>query len=182
MVNTQLHLIQTYLADAIAAESSFESQLRNFASEGDDDEVKAAFANHADELSRQRQRLTQRLQELGGEPSSGKSVVARALSLTPLSAQLGHSQEERTVQNLIIAYTVGSAETAMYQSLRTVAESAGDQQTASLALEMQEKETRTAEKAFHFIPTRSKIAFNMLTVQEIDPAIETKVADDRLLS
>lgn len=174
-------LIKTYLAAAIAAEQSFESQLRDFASDGDDDEVREVFAIHADETNRHHQRLTARLQELGGNSSSGKNILARIFSLTPKSARLGDIQEERTVQNIIIAYTAGSAEQAMYHALILIAEAAGDNQTAMLAGEIQAEEKRTADKLWHFLPTRSKIAYNMLTVQEIDPAIETKMADDRLL-
>lgn len=182
MSTTQFELIQTYISDAIAAESSIESQLRDFAADGDDDEVKAVFTTHAEETSRQRQRLTERLRELGATPSTGKNMLARILSLTPRSAQFGHIPEERTVQNLIIAYAVESSEQAMYHALISVAEAAGDVRTSALAREIQAEETRTAEKLWHFLPTRSKIAYNMLTVQEIDPAIETKAADDRLLS
>lgn len=181
MSTSQLDLMKSYLADAIAAEHGFEAQLRDFASDGDDDEVKAIFATHAEETNLQGQRLTERLRELGGTPSAGKNALARIFSVTPRSAQLGHIQEERTVQNLMVAYTVESAEQAMYHALILVAEAAGDARTALLAREIQAEETRTAEKLWHLIPTRSKIAYNMLTVQEIDPSVETKVADDRLV-
>jgi ferritin-like metal-binding protein YciE len=179
---TQLDLIKTYLSDAIAAEASFEAQLRDFATEGDDDDVKAVFASHAAETESQRQRLTQRLSELGAAPSMGKNLLARIFTLAPRAAQLGHIQEEQTLQNLMIAYTVESSEQAMYHALISVAEAAGDLKTAALARDIQAEETRTAEKLWHFLPTRSKIAYNMLTVQEIDPAVETKAADDRITS
>ena len=181
MPTSQLDLIQTYLADAIAAEASIEAQLRDFASEGDDDEVKAVFAKHADDTLRHQQRLTGRISELGGSPSAGKNLLARLFSLTPRAAQLGHIQEERTVQNLIMAYTAARSQQAMYQALLSVAEASGDLPTTALAREIQAEETSTAEKLWHFLPTRSKIAYNMLTVQEIDPSVETRVADDRLL-
>jgi ferritin-like metal-binding protein YciE len=178
---SQPDLIKIYLADAIAAEQKFESQLRDFASDGDDDEVRNVFAAHAEETSRQHERLSERLRELGGTPSAGKNFLARIFSLTPRAAQLGHIQEERTVQNIIAAYSVETAEQAMYHALILIAEAAGDSRTAALAREIQAEETSTAQKLWHFIPTRSKIAYNMLTIQEIDPAIETKVADDRLV-
>lgn len=181
MPTTELDVIQTYLADAIAAESSFEARLREFADDGDDDDVKAVFATHAVETQSQRERLTARLQELGGAPSAGKNFLAGVFTLTPRLAQLNHIMEERTVQNIMIAFAVESSEQAMYQALLSVAEAAGDARTAALAREIQAEETRTAEKLWHFLPTRSKIAYNMLTVQEIDPSVETKVADDRLV-
>jgi ferritin-like metal-binding protein YciE len=178
----QIDVIQTYLADAIAAESSFEAQLRDFADDGDDDEVKAVFAEHAAETRIHRQRLTERLNELGSSASAGKNLLAQLFSLGPRTARIGHIQEERTVQNIIIAFTVETSEQAMYHALISVAEAAGDLRTAALAREIQAEETRTAEKLWHFLPTRSKIAYNMLTVQEVDPAVETKVADDRIIS
>lgn len=55
-------LIRRYLEDAIAAERSFETQLRNFASDGDDDEVKETFAAHAEETRIQHELLAARLE------------------------------------------------------------------------------------------------------------------------
>ncbi len=51
-------VIRRYLKEAIAAENSFESQVRTFATEGDDERAHALFQQHADETHRQIQRLT----------------------------------------------------------------------------------------------------------------------------
>ena len=40
-------IVRRYLQDAIAAESSFETQLRSFAKEGDDVTVQELFRQHA---------------------------------------------------------------------------------------------------------------------------------------
>ena len=181
MPTTQIELIRRYLEDAIAAERSFETQLRGFATEGDDQEVRSLFAAHAEETHLQHRRLTARLEELGGSPSAGKSLLAHLFALTPKSAQLGHSQDERTAQNLIMAFAVENGERAMYEALFVVAQAAGDDITARLAREIQTQETQTAEKIWTFIPTRSKIALNMATVKETDPSVLTKSAEDRLV-
>ncbi len=178
---TQVELIKRYLEDAIAAERTFETQLRGFANEGDDEDVRTLFATHAEETRVQHQRLTARLEELGGSPSVAKSFLAHLFALTPKTAQLGHNPDERIAQNLMMAYSVESGEQAMYQALIAVADAAGDSFTSSLAREIQQQETSTAEKIWHLIPTRAKIAFNMLTAQEVDPAVVTRAVDDRIV-
>ncbi len=172
-----LNLIRTYLEDLIAAEASFESQLRTFGTNGDDQEVQAVFAAHAEQTRSQQDRLTTRLHELGGEPSTGKSMVAHLFALAPRTAQIAHLPEERAVQDLIVGYTVETSECAMYEGLATVAAATGDDTTARLAREIQSEEAHAAEKMWHFIRTRSIIAYNMLTIAEIDPAVETKVGE-----
>lgn len=181
MAETSTDLIRRYLDDAIAAEKSFETQLRGFAQEGDDAEVQAVFQRHAEETRVQYERLTARLEALGGTSSTAKSVLAHLLSLSPRAAQAGHTQEERLAQNLITAFAVEKSECAMYEALANVAAAAGDVSTEALAREIQAQESETADKMWRFIPTRSKIAFNMLTAGEIDPAIETKAPDDRVI-
>ena len=182
MAQTEVELIRQYLQDAIAAETSFESQLRSFAHEGGDDfEVQSLFFGHAAETHRQIERLTARLESLGGSPSGGKSSLAHLFSFAPKLTQAAHLPEEQLVQNLIAVFGVGNGERAMYEALAITARSAGDGLTEALAREMAAEEAATAEKVWHFLPSRSKIAFNMLTAGEIDPSVETKVGENRIL-
>lgn len=168
-------VIRRYLRDAIAAERAFEDQLRSFANDGDDEEVQLFFAEHADETRAHSDRLRERLVSLGADAEEGRTVLASLLDFAPKFAQAGHTVEERLVQNLIAAFCVESGEGAMYEALADVAHAAGDEVTEALARAMQEQERLAAEKIFHFLPSRSKIAFNVLTADEIDPAVETKV-------
>ena len=62
-----VRFIKSHLEDAIAAEKSFETQLRGFASEGSSDQIHALFSQHADETRTQYERLTKRLTELGND-------------------------------------------------------------------------------------------------------------------
>ncbi len=167
-------LISQYLIDALAAEKAFEERLRSFAQEGDDDEVQLTFAEHAEETRLQLDRLTNRLASLGAAKSSAKSGLASFLTLAPAIAQSGHIVEERLVQNLITAFCVETGECAMYEALALAAHAAGDRETEALAREIQAEERRAADRIFHFLPSRSKIAFNVLTADEIDPAVETR--------
>jgi ferritin-like metal-binding protein YciE len=146
-------VIRRYLKDAIAAENSFESQLRAFAKEGDDQQAHALFQQHAEETRSQIERLTSRLKQLGDSPSTMKSFMAHMFGMAPKTASMGHDESERVTQNLMMAYTVEHAEVAMYESLAIVAQSLGDDQTASLAREIQKEEETTARKVWALIPT-----------------------------
>ena len=163
MAETSIEVLQRYLQDAIAAEKSFETQLQGFANEGDDAAVKAAFHQHALETRQQYERLTARLEALGGSPSGAKSLLAHIFGLSPKTAQIGHEKEERTTQNLMMAYAVENSEMAMYESLATVAEAAGDTQTASLARSIQAEEKATAEKIWKLIPAAAIAAYERIT-------------------
>ena len=181
MARSRNEVIRRYLLEAVAAESSFESHLRVFSEEGDDEEVRAVFAQHADETRRQSEQLSSRLEQLGDSSSSARSVFAELFSLTPKLVQSPNLQEERTAQNLIIGFAVETSECAMYEALAVVAKSAGDTATESLAREIQAQERQTAEKIWRFIPSRVKIAFTMLTAGEIDPSVETRAMLNRIV-
>lgn len=181
MAETSIDLLSRYLVDAIAAEKRFEAQLRGFAQEGDDEEVQTAFLAHANQTRTQHERLTHRLAALGGRVLSAKSFLADLFGLAPKLRQAEHVQEERTTQNLITAFAVESGECAFYEALAAVAVAAGDPQTERLAREIQAEERQAADRISRFIPSRAKIAFNVLTPHEIDPAIDTKAPDDRLI-
>src|SRR3954451_14908969 len=153
MAETSVEVVKRYLEDAIAAERSFETQLEGFSKEGDDTVVQSLFRQHATETRRQYELLTARLEALGGSPSTAKSLLAHIFGLSPKTAQIGHEKEERTTQNLMMAYAVENSEMAMYEALATVADAAGDAQTAALAREIQQEEQATAEKIWRYLPT-----------------------------
>ncbi len=165
MAETSNDVIKRYLQDAIAAEHSFETQLQGFAKEGDDTAAQAAFHQHALETKRQYERLTARLEQLGGSTSSAKSFLAHLFGLSPKTAQIGHEKEERTTQNLMMAFAVENSEMAMYEALITVAEAAGDTQTAALAREIQAEEETTAKKVWSLLPNAAVTAFERVTTE-----------------
>jgi ferritin-like metal-binding protein YciE len=165
MAEASTDVINRYLEDAIAAEKSFETQLQGFSKEGDNEAVKAAFHQHAVETRRQYERLTARLESLGGSTSTAKSILAHLFNLSPRTAQIGHDKEERTTQNLIMAFAVENSELAMYQALISVAEAAGDTETAALAREIQTEEKRTADKVWSLLTPASLEAFHRVAIQ-----------------
>lgn len=174
-------MVRQYLQGAIAAGKTFEALLRVISRDrNDDDDVQAFFAAHADQTKTQYERLAIRL---GGYPEPGDESpnLASLLNLGPHIDHTGAIAEERTLQNLLTAYTIDTAAFAMYEGLAAVARSSGDSESEQLARQLQDEERSAADTIWHFLPSRSKIAFNMLTVSEVDPAVETKMADDRII-
>jgi ferritin-like metal-binding protein YciE len=161
-----IRFIKSYLTDAIAAEKSFETQLRGFAGEGSSDQIHRIFLEHADETRAQHERLTHRLEELGGEPSASKSFLAHMVGLSPKLAQVGHDTVDRVTQNLMLAYAVENCEIAMYEALIAVAEAAGDPDTSELARAIQDEERATAEKVWKLISPWAQTAFKKLAGAE----------------
>lgn len=154
--------IPRYLEDAIAAERSFETQLRGFADEVTSETAKNAFATHALETKQQYELLTERLKALGGSPSGLKSLMAHLFNMAPKTAQIGHEPEERTTQDLMMAYAVENSEVAMYESLIIAAESVDDTETAALARSIQSQEKETAEKVWRLIAPSAAQAYMKL--------------------
>jgi ferritin-like metal-binding protein YciE len=163
--------IPRYLEDAIAAEKSFETQLRGFARDSEFAEVNAVFISHADETKGQYGRLTARLHELGGEPSGAKSILAHVFNAAPGAAQMGHTAEERVTQDLIMAYAVENAEIAMYESLALTANSFGDVDTERLVRDIQSQEKEAAGRVWKLIEPVAGEAFARLNRTGKNPLI-----------
>ncbi|HTS77832.1 MAG TPA: DUF892 family protein [Bryobacteraceae bacterium] len=154
-----VEVIKDYLQDAIAAEKSFETQLRAFAQASHDEtDIRQLFEQHADETRAQHQALTERLQELGGAPSTAKSPLAHLFNMAPAVAETGHDHSDKVTQNLMIAFAVENSEVAMYESLATVASAAGDGPTEILARRIQNQERATAEKVWQRIAPAARRA------------------------
>ena len=155
-------VIIRYLQDAIAAERAFETQLRGFANEGDEPEVRQMFAKHADETRTQHQLLSERLNSLGATPTGMKGLLANMLGLAPKAAQIGYDESERVTQNLIMAFSVENSEVAMYETLALAAAQAGDRETEQLARAIQKQEQETAEKIWALLPAVAERSYRKL--------------------
>jgi ferritin-like metal-binding protein YciE len=140
--------INTYLADAIAAEKSFESQLKGFAKETEGSRAAALFAQHAIETHDQYEMLTRRLASLNASPSATKTFLAHLFNMAPKVAQFGHDESERLTQDLMMAFAVENAEVAMYESLAVAVSSISDVVTEKLARTIQQQEKETAQKVW----------------------------------
>jgi ferritin-like metal-binding protein YciE len=131
--------------------------------EGDDPRVQELFLMHADETKRQDIRLTSRLQQLGGSPSSVKGALAHLFSMTPKAGQIGQEEEDKNTHNLIIAYAVEQSEVIMYEALKVASQAVGDTETARLAEEIQREEEMTAKRIWSLISSCSRDAVERQT-------------------
>jgi ferritin-like metal-binding protein YciE len=153
-------VIKDYLQDAIAAERSFETQLRAFAEDASHrSDVRELFERHADETRDQHVALTERLRELNGAPSGVRSALACMFTAAPAAPGDGDAPEAKITQDLMITFAVENSEVAMYESLATVASAAGDGVTENLARRIQHQERATAEKIWqHIAPSARRAA------------------------
>lgn len=156
-------VIKRYLVDAIAAERNFETQLKVFSKEGEQTPVQNLFAEHAVETKHQYERLTARLEALGGSPSALKTFYAHIFNFAPKAAQLGHDRAEKNSQDLIMAFAIENSEVAMYEELAIVAGFAGDSETEALARAIQEEERAAAKKVWSLIDASCRQAFMKIT-------------------
>ena len=152
MAENSAGVIKRYLEDTIAAERSFETQFEGFAKETEDPALQDLFRRHAAETRKQHEQLVARLTTLGGSPSTAKSLLAQLFGLSPKIAQIGREGPERSAQNLMIAFAIENSELALYEALATVAEAAGDDDTADLARSIQAQEKIAAERIWKALP------------------------------
>jgi len=179
-LSTALEVIAQYLNQAISAERSFETQFRSCAKDGDDAEVQSFFAASADRASVHAQALGTRLSALNATEHASSHLIGELLSMAPKLGQTGHTAEERIAQNLTQGFAVSRSACAMYLALASAARAARDEQTQELAGRLGSEAEGAAEQFWHFLPSRSKIAYNVCTAGEIDPSVETRAPDDRV--
>jgi ferritin-like metal-binding protein YciE len=85
--------------------------------------------------------------------------LAHFFAVAPKTAQIGHEEEERTTQNVMMAFAVENSELAFYEALALTADAAGDSTTAALAREIQKEEKATADKLWKLLPGVATDAF-----------------------
>ena len=163
---TTQEVIVRYIQDAEAAERNFEDTLMTFSTTGEQNAVKSMFEAASRRAKTQHQRLEARLRELGGEPSTAKSILAHTLAMAPTLAQIGHEGAEKNTQHLIACIGAASAEMAMYESLACVAAAAGDAQTEALARELQQEEKDDWNKSWALLRSSAESAFQTVLARK----------------
>lgn len=156
---TSQQLIATYIQDAEAAERNFEDTLASFGKTGEQGPVRSFFEWASGKAKTQHERLEVRLRELGGSPSTSKSVMAHILAFSTTIAQIGQEPREKNTQHLFMCVGAAAAEMAMYESLATVAAAAGDSKTEQLARQLQTEEKDDYDKAWALLKPSATDAF-----------------------
>lgn len=162
---TGQELIATYVQDAEAAERNFQDALLTFGTTGEQNQVKSFFQWASSKAKTQHERLEARLRELGGTPSTAKSLLAHLLAFSTTAAQIGHEPAEKNTQHLIMCVAAAAAEMAMYESLAAVAGAAGDTKTEQLARQLQAEEKDDYEKAWALLTPSATSAFETVVAR-----------------
>jgi hypothetical protein len=72
------------------------------------------------------------------------------------------------------AYSMEMSACGVYRALAAITAGVRDGRIVQMAETFETENRSLAERLFHLIPTRSIIVYNMLTLTEVDPAVETK--------
>lgn len=152
--------VANLLENAIAAEQTSEDLFSRFSDEGEDQEIKDFFRELAKKSRVQHQRLTTRLKEMGGDPSTLKSVAAHFLGFSAIVAQRPQSPQEKDTQHLITTYASAASEIAMYESLAVISAAAGDPATAEIARQLQQEEKTDHEETWKLLGPSAARAFH----------------------
>lgn len=133
-----------YLADVHSIELQALEQMRAAPEIAGDERLAAAFEQHLGETEGQEQRVRERLEALGGSPSTLKDAAGRAGGWAMVA--FAASQPDTPGKLTMHAYSYEHMELAAYELLRRLAERAGDVETARLAVEIGAEEKRMAER------------------------------------
>ncbi len=163
MAERSADVIKRYVADAISAEKSFETQLHRFAKEVDNEAAKAVLQKHAGETKQQYERLTGRLNKLEGSVLSARSLLPQIFGLGVKGNQLGSDKKERASDELTITYAVENSLIAMYECLETMAAAAGDAETAELAGSIQAEQRVMAQEVWNLVPAVAQHTYKRVT-------------------
>lgn len=146
MAESGAEVLRRYLGDAIAAESDFMAQLKEFVNSSEDHGLKSAFEQHHKQTEDQHKRLVARLEALGGKASGAKGLLSQLFGLNQKAGT-----KTGTTESLIAFYAVENSHLAMYEALASVAEAAGDTETIQLARSIQQEERAAAEKIWSLL-------------------------------
>ena len=133
-----------HLTDVHSIEEQALTQLRRAPEIAGDPALEQAFKEHLHETERQEQRVRERLEAHGAEPSTVKDVAGKAGGVgMVLFAKFNPDTPGKLVNH---AYSYEHMELAAYELLRRVAERAGDRETAEVAEAIAEEEREMARR------------------------------------
>jgi ferritin-like metal-binding protein YciE len=133
-----------HIDEAIAMEQDVLRMLDSMIQTIDDDEIKQQLGEHKLETERQSDRLRERLEAHGSQPSLVREAggVMGALMKTVLDV----ARTEKAGRNARDGYATEHMEIASYQLLERIAEHAGDEQTAQVARQNRAEEEAMARR------------------------------------
>jgi UDP-glucose 4-epimerase len=136
--------IVKYLADVHSIELQALAQLRAAPKIAGDERLGQAFEQHLVETEDQERRVRERLEALGGEPSTLKDAAGASGGWGMVA--FAATQPDTPGKLAMHAYSYEHMEFAAYELLKRLAERADDEETARMAADIAAQEGRMAER------------------------------------
>jgi ferritin-like metal-binding protein YciE len=133
-----------YLADEHSIEEQALQQLRSAPDAAGDPEIERVFREHLAETEGHERAVRERLDALGGKPSSVKDLLMRVGGAGFLL--FARAQPDTPGKLVAHAYSYEHLELAAYELLSRVAERAGDPETVEVALRIRDEERQMGER------------------------------------
>jgi ferritin-like metal-binding protein YciE len=136
--------LRKYLADAHALEEQAEAFLERAVSLSEGTPLAKLFESHLEETRHHAELIEQRLEALGGDPSTLKDALMRMGALN--WAEFFHGHPDTAGKLAAFAYAFEHLEIGGYEQLKRVAQRAGDPDTVSTAETILAEERAAAKK------------------------------------
>jgi len=133
-----------HIDEAIAMEQDVLRMLDSMIETTDDDEIKGELREHKLETERQSERLQERLEAHGSQPSLVREAGGVMGAL--MKSVVDVARTEKAGRNARDGYATEHMEIASYQLLERIALRAGDEQTAQVARQNREEEEAMAKR------------------------------------
>ena len=137
-------LLTQHIDEAIAMEQNVLRMLDSMTETTDDQEIKEELRQHRLETERQSDRLRERLEAHGAEPSMVREAGGIFGAL--MKGVVDMARGEKAGRNARDCYATEHLEIASYQLLERIAQRAGDEETAAVARQNRAEEEEMARK------------------------------------
>jgi len=164
-----------YLADVHSIELQALAQLRPALSIAGDERLCRAFERHLIETEDQERRVRERLEELGGKASKLKDAAGASGGWA--MAAFAASQPDTPGKLAMHAYSYEHMELAAYELLKRLAERAGDEETARMAADIADEESRMAERLEESFDTVVEVSLGAVDADQLDSALLAYLRD-----
>jgi len=116
-----------------------------------DEPAKAIVREHLEQTKKEARRIEERLEALGGDRSTTKGFMNTLMAKLGSKMDIGHDEVDRQTMCLIKLYATEHLERGMFEAMAAFAETIGDNETASLAREIQKGEEVAGDKIYSLI-------------------------------
>lgn len=140
-----------YLDDAWAVEKSLRTVFKDFQKEIDEADLSSLFASLENEAYTHEEALESLIRAKGEEPSGSKNLVNQIFAKTLDLLHAAHDDYEKSVTDLMKAYTITRFQTAIYEAIRSYAGSLGEAETVRMAEQHRNDAENQAQRVWSYL-------------------------------